>query len=87
MSGGPVARLRFIRDHFWTGSHASAYLDHELSAEEAARLERHTGACPKCHELLETLRRTLAGLRGMAAGPAAPSGLADSVLERLRSQR
>ncbi len=82
-----IGRLRFMRDHFWTGGHLSAYLDRELGREQAERIERHTYVCPKCRRLLETLRQTLSALRGLSAGDAAPSGLADAVIERLRAER
>ncbi len=82
-----IGRLRFMRDHFWTGAHLSAYLDRELGEEQAERIERHTRACPKCHRLLDTLRQTVSALRGLSADDAAPSGLADAVIERLRAER
>ncbi len=34
----------------------SAYLDHELSPEERARLEDHLQTCPRCRQELESLR-------------------------------
>ena len=78
---------RFMREHLWTNSHLSPYLDQEVSAAERIRVEEHTHICPKCRRMLETLRETLEGLRAMGAEGGAPSGLADSVMERLRGER
>lgn len=77
-------RIGFMRDHIWAGGRFSAYLDQELDADEAARLEHHAHLCPKCHHILETLRRTIEGLHGLAAEDRPPADLADSVIERLR---
>jgi anti-sigma factor (TIGR02949 family) len=82
-----IGRLRFMRDHLWTGARLSAYLDRELGRDEAERIERHTHACPKCHRVLETLRQTLRALRELPAASDAPDDLADAVIERLRAQR
>jgi len=82
-----LARWRFMRDHLWTGVRLSPYLDRELGEAEAARIERHTQACPKCHRMLETLRNTLKGLRGLSGTDPAPVGLVDAVVERLRAER
>lgn len=80
-----LEKRRFMREHSWAGRHLSGYLDNELSERERHRLEQHTGICPECRRMLATLRRTLRELRGLS-GDAAPRGLADSVIERLRSQ-
>ncbi|MBS1679668.1 MAG: zf-HC2 domain-containing protein [Actinobacteria bacterium] len=77
----------FMREHLWTNSHLSPYLDQEVSAAERIRVEEHTHVCPKCHRMLETLRETLEGLRAMGAEGGAPSGLTDSVMERVRGER
>ncbi len=84
MIGRLRGRVAFMHDHFWTGTHVEAYLDGEVGAAGAARIERHTHVCPKCHRMLETLKRTLEGLRGLSGASPAPAGLADSVVERLR---
>jgi anti-sigma factor RsiW len=82
-----LARWRFMRDHLWTGVHLSPYLDRELGEAEAARIERHTQVCTKCHRMLVTLRSTLEGLRGMSRTGPAPVGLVDAVVERLRVEQ
>lgn len=81
-----LEKRRFMREHRWTGARFSAYFDRELSARERERLEAHAGLCPECRRMLATLRRTLAGLRGLAGDSRAPADLADSVIERLRGQ-
>ena len=62
---GLLQRLRFHRDHRFTMAHASEYLDGELGSRSAQRVHDHTGFCPECRELIETLRRTLDGLAGL----------------------
>lgn len=86
MIGRLLRQHRFMREHRWTNAHLSAYLDRELPEEERRRLEAHTGICPECHRMLATLRRTLDGLRDLSGESASPSGLADSVIQRLRGQ-
>lgn len=79
--------IHFMREHLWTNSHLSPYLDGEISAAERTRVEEHAHVCPKCHRMLETLKRTLEGLRDLAGESPAPAGLADSVIERVRAQK
>lgn len=79
-------RRRFVRDHRWTGPRLSAYLDSELSERDRRRLEAHAGICPECGRMLATLRRTLRGLRELGREPSPSPDLAESVIERLRSQ-
>ena len=50
-------RLRFRRDHRWTPTRMSAYLDAELAARDRARLERHVAECAECRRLLRGLRQ------------------------------
>ncbi len=81
-----LEKRRFMRDHRWTSAHFSAYFDRELSESQRHRLEAHAGICPECRRVLASLRRTLEGLRGLSRDSSPPPGLADSVIERLRSQ-
>jgi anti-sigma factor RsiW len=74
----------FMRDHMWTRRHMSEYLDDELGARGRHRVERHTRRCPVCHRLLETLRRTVAGLHALGEQPVPAEGVSDSVISRLR---
>ncbi len=69
-------------DHRFTRTHASEYLDGELSPPERERVARHTSVCPKCRALLASLRRMIETLPTLAAQPR-PSVEA-GVLERLR---
>jgi anti-sigma factor RsiW len=79
-----LARVRFMRDHRWTGAHMSAYLDDELRPDERRRLEEHVHWCPQCRHMLETLRLTLAGLMGLRTAP--ETDVAPGVIERLRRE-
>ena len=76
--------VRFMRDHIWTAKHMSEYLDGELDEAHARRVDRHVGHCPKCRELLASLRRTIQGLRSL--GEDTHPGVADGVIQRLREQ-
>jgi anti-sigma factor RsiW len=77
-----LARRRFMLDHRFAQAHLSEYVDGELPPPEHRRVEEHVGVCPACTRVLATLRRTIAGLRGL--GSEAPSGLADGIIDRLR---
>lgn len=81
-----LEKRRFMREHRWTSARMSAYLDRELSERERHRLEAHAGICPECKRMLATLRKTLEGLRDLSRDSSPPTGLADSVIERLRGQ-
>ena len=76
--------VRFMRDHMWTARHLSEYLDGELGEADEHRVDRHVGHCPKCRELLASLRRTIQGLRSL--GEDTHPGVADGVIQRLREQ-
>lgn len=82
MIGRLRERRRFIRDHRWSGAHMSEYIDGELNRGETHRLEAHTSACPECEQVLATLRRTVAALRGL--GNRSERSVAGSVLEGFR---
>ncbi len=73
---------RHLIDHLWTRPRLSAYLDGELDPSQRARVERHTGRCPRCQALLASLRRIRDGLAALPLRPAAP-GRADAVMARL----
>lgn len=79
-----ISRRRFMREHRWTHSHLSEYLDAELSPPERERVEEHVGVCPQCRRVLATLIRTLESIRGLRGE--APPGLADGVIDRLRGE-
>lgn len=73
---------RFVLDHRLTQSRASDYLDGDLGPAERRRIERHASVCPKCHELLESLRRTVTSLGGLRLEQR--GNMAASVIDRLR---
>jgi anti-sigma factor RsiW len=79
-----LERRRYMREHHWTHAHLSDFLDDELSPPERERVEAHVGMCPQCTRVLRTLRRTLEGL--MHLSPEARAGVADGVIQRLRSE-
>lgn len=76
--------LRFRRDHRFTQAHASDYIDGALDEADQRRVHEHSGLCPPCRRLLDSLRRTLSELRAMS-DPAPPS-VADGVIARLRDK-
>lgn len=77
-----LTHRRYMREHRWTHTHLSGYIDQDLGAGELARVEEHVGICPHCQRVLATLRRTLEGLQSLRAEPA--PGVASGVIERLR---
>ncbi len=81
--------LRFRHDHRFTAEHASDYLDGDLDDAGRARVEHHARFCPKCHELLASLRRTVNALRALGAAEdgASDSDVASGVIAQLRAQR
>jgi anti-sigma factor RsiW len=79
-----LERRRYMREHHWTHAHLSAYLEEQLTPEERRRVEAHTSICPNCTRVLQTLRRMLDGLHMLKAQP--ETGLADSVIDRLRDE-
>lgn len=83
---GPLRMLSpsFHRDHRWTQRNLSDYIDGELDADGRDRVERHVGMCPKCRRLLESLKRTVAGLMGLREEPT--GDVADGVIARLRAE-
>lgn len=88
MIGRALAMLRFRREHRWTHTHLSGYLDREIDEPGRRRVEEHVGLCPQCRRMLATLRSTVSGLRGLGEpqpGPTA-AGVTEGVLGRLREE-
>jgi anti-sigma factor RsiW len=54
------------------------YLEGQLSAHDATRLERHLAGCPHCSEYLAQLRVTIDAL-----GRATPDALSNEALDEL----
>jgi anti-sigma factor (TIGR02949 family) len=50
-------------------AHISAYLDGELDTVACATVERHCAECPRCRDLVEGLRRTIALCRETGSAP------------------
>jgi anti-sigma factor RsiW len=77
--------VRFHRDHRFTRTRASAYLDGELDSEDEARVDAHTHRCPPCAKFVAGLRRTISALGQLRSRDAAAS-VSDGVLARLREE-
>jgi predicted anti-sigma-YlaC factor YlaD len=62
-----------------------SYLEHVLTADEAARVERHLTECAACRADLEGLARLYSGLAALPAEPM-PVDLAPRVMARITSR-
>jgi len=60
-----------------------AYFDGELDALSAADIERHSGACAECRELLDELHRVRAAVRRDLPYDSAPSALRSRIRRSL----
>ena len=78
--------IKKVRDHFWVRTHASEYIDGEMSHDDCHRLEEHRSICPKCRQLLQDLVKTIKQLAGMKVDQPAPDTLADDVIEKLNTE-
>lgn len=74
--------IRFWRDHRFAMAHASAFVDGELTGAQARRIDDHTHICPKCHEMLASLRKLLHGLGAMKR--TGDASVAPAVIDALR---
>ena len=86
------ARLGFWRDHRWAPDRMSAYLDGELPARPARRMEEHLTECVECRRLIAGLRLVVAALHLLPGpeGASDPARLAVAVrgrLQRIRRRR
>lgn len=79
--------VRFVLDHRLVTARASDYLDGDLDAGSAARVDEHASICPRCQQMLESLRRTVTGLHTLRREPGREpdSTVIDGVLAALRS--
>lgn len=73
---------RFHREHRFAQRRLSDYVDGELPPDERERVGEHVSMCPKCREILASLRRMLKELGGL--GGTSRPGLADGIVARLR---
>ncbi len=78
--------LRFHRDHRFTRTQASAYLDEELGPYDRRRIESHTHLCPPCARLIGGLRRTVSALGQLGGAETPRVSVSDGVLARLRDE-
>ena len=63
----------------------SAFLDGELTPKEAARIQKHLDACPRCRAEREALERTIHSVKELPLVPA-PASLRDNVLAGLEGE-
>ncbi len=78
-------QMRFRRDHRWTPGRLSAYLDGDLVARSAARVQRHVRECPECRAALRSLERMLGLLRAVPpVSDTEKPDIASAVRRRLR---
>ncbi len=81
----PLQQVRFCRDHRWTPGRLSAYLDGDLVARSAARIQRHVRECPECRAALRSLERLLRLLRAVPpVSDTEKPDIASAVRRRLR---
>jgi len=79
--------LRFHRDHRFTRTQASVYLDGELGADDRGRIDSHTHICPPCARFMAGLRRTVSALGQLRNTEGPHVGVSDGVLDRMRKER
>lgn len=80
--------LRFLFEHRLACHHASEFVDGELDPKAAARIEHHARFCPRCHDLIASLRRTIAAMGRLRDEPV-PAGAepsTDAIIARLREE-
>ncbi len=81
----PLHQVRFWRDHRWTPGRLSAYLDGDLVARSAARVQRHVRECPECRAALRSLERMLGLLHAVPpVSDTEKPDIASAVRRRLR---
>ncbi len=76
--------IRFHRDHRFTRSEASSFLDGDLDQDGRRRVQEHTHVCPACARFVASLRRTVAALHDLRGSENA--AVADGILMRLRNE-
>lgn len=86
MRGALLHPIRFGRDHRFTRTHASAYLDGELGAADAVRVRDHAHGCPSCARFVMGLQRTVTALGRLRADDRPARDVAERTVERLRDE-
>ena len=76
--------LRFHLDHRFTQRHVSEFLDGELPEDGRGRVARHAALCPKCAQLIASLRAMVTALAALQTEPDA--AIAERVIKRLRHE-
>lgn len=78
-------RKRFARDHRWTATHLSPYIEGELSNPARSRLFHHIAECPECRSVLASLHEMLSALaRLRSVDPSDPDQVVRAVRARMR---
>lgn len=68
-----------------TRDHLSDYVDGELEGRSLLRVRRHLGRCKRCRAMLDSLTRTLDGLRSLGTPEhMLTAGVEAAVLARIR---
>ena len=78
--------LRFHRDHRFTRTQASAFLDGELGPDDRGRIESHKHLCPPCARFMAGLGRTVSALGRLRGTETPRASVSDGVLGRLRDE-
>jgi anti-sigma factor RsiW len=77
---------RFAATCSETADNLSGYLEDDLSFSRRRRVARHLRGCIQCRALLRSLAWTVEQLRGLGRSEAAPGSVAETVVERIRSE-
>ena len=83
---GLFHRLRFKRDHRWSGEHMSEYVDGELPEGARERIERHLAECEDCEGLLGSLRGIIGGLAALRRERRGGASVAPAVAAGVRAR-
>ena len=75
------------KEHKYTETRLSAYLDDELSPQEKERVDRHLAACADCRRNLKTLRQTVQWTRELPPVPVPRVFTLPASVQPVRRQR
>lgn len=82
----PFHKLRFLRDHRWSGRHMSEYVDGEMPPTARQRIEQHLAECEDCDGLFGSLRGIVGGLAELRRERKAGESVAPAVLVGVRTE-